>query len=508
MRPPRGASIADPSENHHVHHQRAGLLTVSALVPRRASGAAVKRLRQALAVTLAASLTLPASAFSHGLVGKQDLPIPRWLFGWAASVVLVISFVALAVLWPTPRWQRTPERRVAGLQAALDVICGLIGVALFALVIYAGLAGVDNPTRNLLPTVVFVLFWVGIPFVSVLLGDVFRAFNPWLAIGRLTGWVARRVAREPPPRPLPYPPWLGRWPAAAGIVAFVWIELVYSGREHPRSLAILALAYAVVQFVGMSLYGTGPWSRNADAFGVYFGLFARLAPLRWTRRALFVRSPISDAASLAVLPGTVTLLCVMIGTTSFDGFTQGPVWGSIVGGLQQAFVDAGLSIQHALEATFTLGMIAAVAVIVGLYRLGIAGVRSIDGERSSSALAGLFVHSLIPIALAYVVAHYFGLLAYQGQALGYLASDPLGTGSDLFGTAGATIDYGVLSATTVWYVQVAVLVAGHAAGLALAHDRAVAIYDDKRVATQSQYWMLAVMITFTTLALWLLSAGS
>jgi hypothetical protein len=367
---------------------------------------------------------------------------------------------------------------------------------------------VDDPTRNLLPTLVFVLFWVGIPFVSLLFGDVFRAFNPWLAIGRLTGWIARRVARRPLPEPLPYPPRLGRWPAVAGVVAFVWIELVYSGREHPDSLAVLALIYAAVQFVGMSLYGTGSWSRNADAFGVYFGLFARLAPLRWTRRALFVRRPISDAASLAVLPGTVTLLCVMIGTTSFDGFTQGPVWGSVVGDLQQAFVNVGLSLEHALEAAFTLGMLAVLAVIIGLYRLGIAGVRSIDGERSSSTLAGLFVHSLIPIAMAYVIAHYVGLLAYQGQAVAHLASDPLGTDSDLFGTASATIDYGVISATTVWYVQVAVLVTGHAAGLALAHDRAVAIYDHEQLATQSQIWMLAVMITFTSLALWLLSAGS
>ena len=108
----------------------------------------------------------------------------------------------------------------------------------------------------------------------------------------------------------------------------------------------------------------------------------------------------------------------------------------------------------------------------------------------------------------YVAAHYFGLLAFQGQAVAYLASDPLGDGSDLFGTASTTIDYGWLSANTVWYVQVAVLVAGHAAALALAHDRAVAIYDDKRIAMQSQYWMLAVMIGFTSLALWLLSAGS
>lgn len=453
-------------------------------------------------------LVAPGAALAHGLVGKQDLPIPRWLFGWAACAVLVISFVALAVLWPKARWQDTPERRLLRLPAVADAICGALGVAGLGIGVYAGLAGVQTPTANLLPTLIFVVFWVAIPFVSVVLGDVFRAFNPWRAIGRFAGATARRVARGTPSEPLPYPQRLGYWPAVIGIVAFVWVELVYSGRDEPSSLAILALIYTAVQLVGMSLYGVEPWSRKADAFGVYFGLFARLAPLRWTRRALYVRRPLSATAGLAVLPGTVTLLCVMIGTTSFDGFTQGPLWGSTVGDLQQGLLDLGLNAQRALEVAYTLGLLVVLAAVIALFRLGVAGVRSIDRRRSTGELAGLFVHSLIPIAMAYVAAHYFGLLAYQGQAVAYLASDPLGDGSDLFGTANTTIDYGWLSANTVWYVQVAVLVAGHAAALALAHDRAVAIYDDKRIAMQSQYWMLAVMIGFTSLALWLLSAGS
>jgi hypothetical protein len=269
------------------------------------------------------ALTAPSAALAHGLVGKQDLPIPRWLFAWAAATVLVISFLALAVLWPKPRWQQTPERTVLRLPAMLDPLCGAVGVALFASAVYAGLAGTQTANANLLPTLVFVAFWVGIPFVSCVFGDVCRAFNPWRALGRFAGWIARRLGRDALPGPLPYPRWLGRWPAAAGIVAFVWVELVYSGRDDPSSLAVLALVYAAVQLAGMSVYGVESWSRRADAFGVYFGLLARLAPLRWTRRSLYLRRPISGAAELDALPGTVALLCAMIGTTSFDGFTQG-----------------------------------------------------------------------------------------------------------------------------------------------------------------------------------------
>ena len=109
---------------------------------------------------------------------------------------------------------------------------------------------------------------------------------------------------------------------------------------------------------------------------------------------------------------------------------------------------------------------------------------------------------------AYVVAHYFSLLAYNGQDVLRLASDPLGTGADLLGTADATIDYSVVSATAIWYVQVGALVAGHVAGLVLAHDRALALYGDHRAASRSQVVMLVVMVCFTVLGLWLLSEAN
>jgi hypothetical protein len=150
-----------------------------------------------------------------------------------------------------------------------------------------------------------------------------------------------------------------------------------------------------------------------------------------------------------------------------------------------------------------------VALVGGLYRLGVAGMRSVGGpEHDTRDLARRFAHALIPIAFAYLLAHYFSLLAFQGQALGYLISDPLGEGADLFGTASATIDYGLVSANAIWYVQVAALVIGHVGGLILAHDRALETWSEPRTATRSQYWMLLVMIAFTCLGLWILSAAS
>ncbi|MEA2232046.1 MAG: hypothetical protein QOD83_1862 [Solirubrobacteraceae bacterium] len=454
-------------------------------------------------------VAMPESVLAHGFGGRQTLPIPRWLFGWAASVVLVASFVGLAVLWPTPRLEDAPERRMARVPHFLDPLAGALGVAIFGFVIYAGFAGSQTTTNNLAPTVVFYIFWVGLAVVSPIFGDVFKALNPWRAAARGVGWVASKVSRGGLPEPMAYPAKLGHWPAAIGILCFTWVELVYSGRGDPSNLAVLALAYAAVQFVGMSLYGIGAWNRYGDAFAVYYGLLARISPLRWERGALYVRRPLSGLTTLDPVPGTVALLCVLIGTTSFDGFQNGPVWGELSPRMTDAIAGLGVSQATALELAFTIGLLAAVLVVAGLYRLGVTGMQreSSDGM-TATELARRFAHSLVPIALAYVVAHYFSLLAYEGQRIVYLASDPLGEGADIFGSAGAIVDYTWISATAIWYVQVIALVFGHIAGLILAHDRALAMFSDGRIATRSQYWMLAVMIAFTSLGLWLLSAAN
>jgi hypothetical protein len=456
------------------------------------------------------SRVLVVPPIAHGLVGRTDLPIPAWLFGWGAAVVLVVSFVALAILWPRPRLEGAPARRVLRVPAWLEVPCGLIGVGLFAVVVYAGLDGAQVDTANLAPTFVYVAFWVGLLPLQVLFGDVFSLFNPWRAVGRAAGWVSRRVAGDSVPEPIAYPEWLGRWPAAVGILCFAWLELVSTSRSDPSTLAVLALAYAAIQLVGMSLYGVRVWEARGDAFAVYFGLFARLSPLRWERGTLYVRAPLAGTTTLTPVPGTVALLITMIGTTTFDGFSNGPVWSDIAPRITDVINDLGVGQGTALQLAFTIGLLAVVAIIGLLYRLGVAGMRTVAPERETGELARTFVHTLTPIALAYAVAHYFSFLAYQGQALAYLASNPLGRtlaegDNGWLGTANWGIDYTWVGARGIWYVQVGALVVGHVAGLVLAHDRALWTFTDPREATRSQYWMLVVMVAFTSLGLWLLS---
>lgn len=458
---------------------------------------------------------------AHGIVGRSDLPIPEWLFGWAAAVVLVVSFVALAVLWPEPRLTLTrfrplPRLSRVVLSRPVDLLAGAVGVFLLGVTVWAGLEGSQTPSANFAPTFVFVIFWLGLVAASVLLGNVFRAFNPWRALGRAVSWVARTAAGGPLPAPLRYPERLGHWPAAVGLLLFATLELVVSDGDTPQTVAIAALAYSAIQFVGMALYGVEEWSERGDAFGVYFGLFARISP--WERRddVLGLRPPLAGLANFHPLPGTVPLLAVAIGTVTFDGASEAPLWTGLVPDLVDFFESLGLSTQNALEATFLVGMLAAVAIVLGFYMLGARGARSVGGGFSTGRLARAFVSSLVPIALAYVAAHYMTLPLYQGQAIvalssnpfGFLASDPLGDGSDIFGTADRGIDYGVIGATAAWYWQVGFVVLGHVAALVVAHERALTLYDRARLAVRSQYWMLAVMVGFTSLALWLLSQAN
>jgi hypothetical protein len=181
-----------------------------------------------------------------------------------------------------------------------------------------------------------------------------------------------------------------------------------------------------------------------------------------------------------------------------------------IGSTFEWLADRGIGLTASLRLTDTIFMLACFAGVALVYMLGVRGMRTIRGAPSLATLRIGFAHTLIPIALAYLVAHYFSLFVFQEQAqFTYLLSDPLGTAStDLFGTASGGIDFGVLSANAIWYVQVGALVAGHVAALVLAHDRATAYWGDYRQAARSQYWMLAVMIVFTCFGLYLLSVAN
>jgi hypothetical protein len=474
-----------------------------------------------IAMAAATALLYPPPAGAHALVGKQDLPIPDWLFAWGASLVLIVSFIALTLAWrntyfESDHWRALPERLSRAIvNRGTEVLAGAIGVFLLGVVVWSGISGTEAPDQNFSVTFVFVTFWLGLVLVSILLGDVFRAFNPWRAIARAFAGVFRAVSRQEAPRPLAYPERLGRWPAVAGLLAFLWLELVYaqpgfgSAGLTPRSLAIATLVYSTITLVAMALYGIEQWLDRGEAFSVYFGMFSRLAPFEVRDGKLGLRRPLAGATRWAAVPGSVAMVLIAIGGTTFDGAQEG-LLDDPINEVFQWLLDQGMGGTPAYRLTNTVFLVLTLGFVAGVYWLGVRGMRAVRGTTLSlDGLGRAFVHGFIPIALAYLTAHYFSLFAFQEQAqFTYLLADPLGDGSNLFGISKDPIDYGLIGATAVWYVQVGALVVGHVTGLVLAHDRAIALYPNPRLAARSQYWMLALMVGFTCLGLFLLSQAN
>jgi hypothetical protein len=465
----------------------------------------------------AISLAIP---LAHVLPVKQDLPIPAWLFAWAASIVLVVSFFALSAAWRTPQFEDERWRPSAAwlssvlLSWPLQVLCGGFSVFLLGVAAYSGIHGTEAPDRNFAITFLFVTAWLGFPFLSVIFGDVFRFFNPWRAIGRVCGGGFRLIAGERSAH-LRYPDWLGRWPAAAGLLGFVWLEVIYGSSGgvavglEPHAAGVAALVYTAWTLAMMALFGTEEWCSRGETFGVFFGMFSQLAPFGVKDGRIGRRRALAASTHWATVPGSTAVVVVAIANTSFDGGEEG----AYKSGLEHVgkwVIELGTGPLSAIRITDSIFMAATVAAVAGVYMLGVRGMRSVPGAPPFKELQRGFAHTLIPIALAYLVAHYFSLFVYQEQAqFTYLLSDPLGTATtDLFGTAESGIDFKVLSANAIWYVQVGALVIGHVLGLTLAHDRALVYWRDYRRASRSQYWMLAVMVAFTCFGLYLLSAGN
>jgi hypothetical protein len=457
---------------------------------------------------------------AHALVARKDLPIPAWLFAWGASIVLIVSFFALSAAWREPRFEDEHWRPLrARLSRALlgvpaQVVCGAAGVFLLGVSVYTGIHGTEAPDRNFSITFLFVTAWLGFPLFSVLFGNVFKPFNPWRAIGRTVGGGFRALAGQRSGH-LPYPEKLGRWPAAIGLMAFVWLEIVYGANGgvavglEPHAAGVAALVYSGYTFAMMILFGVEKWCERGEIFSVFFGMLSRLGCFGVSEGRLGRRRPFSAATKWATVPGSAAVVIASIATTSFDGAQEG----AYKSGIEHTFnwfADRGFALATALHITDTIFMAITFLGVAAVYLIGVRGMSTVAGAPPLKKLRRGFAHTLIPIAFAYMVAHYFSLFVFQEQAqFTYLLSDPLGTATtNLFGTASGGIDFRVISSNAIWYVQVGALVVGHVVGLTLAHDRATAYWGDYRQAARSQYWMLAVMVAFTCFGLYLLSVAN
>jgi hypothetical protein len=415
----------------------------------------------------------------------------------------------LGALWKTPQFARRASGRDLGagfssvVLGPLRILLQVLSLVLFVEVLAAAVFGTTDPFGNIAPTWVYVIFWIGVPLLSALFGNVWRALSPWRALADGFVWLWELGGREA--RPLAaYPERFGRYPGAIALFAFVALELTYSNPASPRALAFAIALYSYVALFGMVAFGRETWTAGGEGFAVLFAYLARMAPLHEQDGRVRLRWPFTGLAGSEPVAGSVLFLAVALGSVGFDGFSRTTNWQDLIARVEAPYIlDRPGTAELLVTGLNLAGLVTAIAIVLGAFLGACAIARStVSAPRS---LAPEFALSLVPIAFVYAVAHYFSLFVIQGQYMIPLLSDPFGKGWNLFGTAHFVPNIAILTPNTIWYVQVGALVLGHVAGLAVAHDRAVTIFRDRGDALRSQYAMLGLMVLYTVGGLWLLS---
>jgi hypothetical protein len=442
---------------------------------------------------------------AHGLGGSSDLPVPYAYSVIGAAWALTFTFALVAFAWRRPRFDPLkpghplPSAVTALVDSRLTRAVAATAALLFA--VWAVLAGLWGPQTqaNALLGVFYVLLWVGLAAVSLLFGPVWRVISPvrtvYLMLRRITPQSLSRAR-------LSYPEAWGYRPAAVGLFAFVWMEL---GSPNPASLPWVnswLLSYVVVLLGGAWLCGQR-WFARVDPFGVYSMVVSRLSPFRRNpeTRRIAIGNPFDHLLSLPIRPGVVALLAVLLGSTAFDSFSSSVTWRNFADGLAKAIHVVPVTVS--LSALRTIGLLVFAAVVATTFSLAARATGGIDRDQRR-ALPGQMAHSLIPIVVGYIFAHYLSYLVERGQQAVFALADPFGRGWNLLGLAHLHVAY-VLSMhpTVLAVIKVSCVVTGHIVAVIAAHDKALRLLPTGHQLT-GQLTMMMVMVGYTFTGLYLL----
>ena len=476
--------------------------------------------------------SFPASAHAFG--ARYDLPLPLEYYLAAAGATVALSFVMMVIAFDS----RAARAKGAWIDIAKFIpirllthptmvfVLKMLSIGLLCLVIAAGFFGNPDPVKNFAPTFIWIIWWVGLAYIAALVGNFWPTLNPWSNIFDAFERLLRLFGlRGPLSLERPYPGWLGVWPAIVLFILFAWFELIIEEAKTPEILSISILIYSGLTWGGMFVYGRNVWLAHGEAFSLTFGVFGRFAPIgkaaedntdvdantspgRWGLRpyagGLITTIPCQLSLTIFIL--------AMLSTVTFDGFKETPFWSDLLQSIALApffhplirlIHDIGFDYFVVLE---TIVLILFPLVFVVVY-MGFAWMTKwMSGCRQSvTDIAGLFIYSLVPIAIAYHLAHYLSYLITAGQLIIPLASDPFGIGWNLFGTAGYETNIAIIGAKFVWYTAVIAIVAGHVFAVAVSHFIALRVFEPTRVALRSQYPLLVLMVGYTMVSLWILS---
>jgi hypothetical protein len=454
----------------------------------------------------------PAGA--HGFGQRYDLPLPLslYLFGGAAAVVFSFVVVGLFVRSTPPTHARSRvdlfEFPLGKAVAALGISLKLSALVLFAAMLVAGFFGDQNPYRNLAPTLVWIIAWVGLAYVSAFVGNIWPLINPWRTVFDGVEAACRRICGRNLALDKPYPHALGVWPAVLLLLAFSWTELVYPTPAVPLHLAFFALGYSVFTWIGMFVFGGETWLRHGELFTVVFGTFARFAPTEICTaqpkpQFLLRRFGAGLTRPEQISPSMMALVLLLLSSVLYDGLIATPEWS-----VAESAIIARLSdvVELGPVVLRSIGLVGFWLLFLSAYwMISIIMAAVTEWRYPPREIAQSFALTLIPIALGYHLAHYLLFLLVQGQYIVPLLSDPFGYGWNLFGTASYRPNIAIVGARFAWYTAVAAVLLGHIAAVYLAHVRAMQTFAAHKLALASQIPLTALMVVYTFVSLSILA---
>ncbi|TRC95213.1 hypothetical protein FJV76_17745 [Mesorhizobium sp. WSM4303] len=448
----------------------------------------------------------PTPAFAHASDRGHVLLLPTGYYIAGGALAVAVSFLVLALLPPDALdrfWRR--RLQLFTFSDAPRTIVSLISFAGFAILIAAGLFGSRDPLSNPLPSTIWTLLWVGLAIAQGLFGDLWSWLNPWYGPWRIvTRLIGQCDAQAQETR---LPAWLGCWPAVILFFAFAWFELIDPAPDDPARLAYTAGFYWLVTFIAMLAFGYSCWSRRGEFLTIFFAMVARFALLErdeagglnlcWSGAKLLAATPLPASG--------IAFLLLALSSVSFDGLSKTFFWLGLFGINPLEYPG-----RTALIGIGSFGLVLTFVLLAAAFMLAvILGQRLAGSRHSLGEAAGLLVWSIVPIALAYHVAHYLTALLVDGQYAVASLSDPFALGWNLFGTADMQIEAGIVagagSAWWLWNVQAGIIVAGHMLAVLVAHGLAWRLHPVPSRAALTQLPLTVLMIAYTIFGLWLLA---
>ncbi len=429
------------------------------------------------------TLVLPKPVYAHALGQLYTLPIPLWLYLYGAGAALIVSFLLIGFF--------TKESNHSLLHFNLKIHPGIIlffkilSLGLFVLTIVSGLFGSQSSIDNFGTNFFWIIFLLGFTYLSAIFGNIWQVINPFKNILSLLG----------DSKPMfTYPKSLGYFPALIFYFLLIWLELLSGGiGVRPNILSQILLLYTTITFSGVITFGQD-WFKYGEFFSVFFGLIGKLSPFG-KQTDILKDKPNHFSLLLFIL--------FMLSSTAFDGFRATSTWFRFYYNHISPFEN--LLGENSYQIAQTVLLLLSPLFFLSFYFLAIYLLKLVTKTKHSLMDLSLdFAFSLIPIALAYNVAHYYTLLVNSGQTFIALLSDPLNLGWNLFQTANYATNSSLLGASFIWHSEIIVIILGHILAVFIAHLVALKLFPRKQ-ALISQIPMLLLMVGYTIMGLWILS---